>query len=115
MKRVANQKVWQTPAAGVGANTALRDAQNLTELLAEAACDDTSRIAAISKYEAKMRPYANAAVALSRQIAEGAASDSLIQRFMFRMVLRLAQASPSVMRATIGRGAVESYMNNQDG
>ena len=97
-----------TLAAGVGANTGLRDAENLTDLLGEAANGNTS---AIGKYEAIMRPYANAAVALSRQIAQGASSCSLAQRFMFRMVLRLAQASPSVMRATIGRGAVEAYMS----
>ncbi|KAF2098204.1 FAD/NAD(P)-binding domain-containing protein [Rhizodiscina lignyota] len=99
-----------TPAAGVGANTALRDAQILTDLLVESARGKTSVAEAIGKYEAKMRPYANAAVALSRQIAESATSSSLFQRFMFRTVLRLAQASPFVMRATIGRGAVESYM-----
>lgn len=102
-----------TPAAGVGANTALRDAQVLTDVLAEAACGKASVTEAIGKYEAKMRPYANAAVALSRQIAESATSSSLVQRFMFRTVLRLAQASPLVMKATIGRGAVESYMKKE--
>ncbi len=99
-----------TPAAGVGANTALRDAQNLTGLLTEANRNGTSLIDAIGTYEAKMRPYANAAVALSRQIAEGAASCSYVQRIAFRMILLLAQNIPFVMRATIGRGAVESYM-----
>ena len=99
-----------TPAAGLGANTALRDAQNLTDLLVEAVLNKSGVVEAIGEYETKMRPYANAAVALSRQIAEGAASTSMLQRFMFRMVLSLAQAVPFVMRATIGRGAVESYL-----
>lgn len=103
-----------TPAAGVGANTALRDGHNLTDLLAQAAAGNMSVVDAIGKYEAMMRPYANAAVALSRQIAEGAASPSWIQRFVFRTVLWLASVSPLVMRNTIGRGAVESYMKNLD-
>lgn len=101
-----------TPAAGVGANTALRDARNLLDLLAVASDDNDSYVASVEKYETMMRPYANAAVALSRTIAESAVSISWIQRFMFRTVLRLASASPFVMRNTIGRGAVESYMRN---
>ena len=104
---LGDAKHSMTPAAGFGANTALRDAEILTACLVEAANGNTNVAEAIGKYEATMRPYANAAVALSRQLAEGASSKSLGERFMFRMVLWLAQASPFVMRATIGRGAVE--------
>lgn len=101
-----------TPAAGIGANTALRDAQILTDSITAAKHDNSSVSEAIGRYESEMRPYANAAVALSRQIAEGATSTSFIQRLVFRIVLRLAQLFPPIMRATIGRGAVESYMSN---
>lgn len=94
----------------MGANTALRDAQNLTDLLSEAVRNNANIVDAIGRYEDQMRPYANAAVALSRQIAEGATSSSSLQRFAFRMVLKLAENVPFVMRATIGKGAVESYM-----
>lgn len=101
-----------TPAAGIGANTALRDAQILTDSITKAKHDNSSITAAVDRYESEMRPYANAGVALSRQIAEGATSTSFVQRFVFRIVLRLAQLFPPIMRATIGRGAVESYLSN---
>jgi hypothetical protein len=52
-----------------------------------------------------MREYANAAVALSRQIADGASSDSLWQRWMFRQVLKVAGVSNFVMKRTIGKSA----------
>ncbi|KIX97411.1 uncharacterized protein Z520_06863 [Fonsecaea multimorphosa CBS 102226] len=95
-----------TPMAGVGANIALRDAQVLTDLLIDAHRGSTSILDALATYEDRMRQYANAAVALSRQIAEGASSSQRIQRWLFHFLLRLAQASPVVMRATIGRGAL---------
>ncbi|OAP55795.1 hypothetical protein AYL99_09947 [Fonsecaea erecta] len=95
-----------TPMAGVGANIALRDAHILTDLLIGAQRGETSLLDAIATYEHKMRQYANAAVALSRQIAEGASSSQKLQRWVFHCLLRLAQASPMVMKATIGRGGV---------
>ncbi len=93
-----------TPMAGVGANIALRDAHVLTDLLIEAHFGKINIQDAIATYEEKMRGYANAAVALSRQIAEGASSTSWLARWMFHGVLRLAGMSPMVMRNTIGRG-----------
>ncbi|EXJ70779.1 uncharacterized protein A1O5_05769 [Cladophialophora psammophila CBS 110553] len=93
-----------TPMAGVGANIAFRDAHVLTDLLIDAHRGNTSILDAIRTYENKMRHYANAAVALSRQIAEGASSSQILRRVMFHGVLRLAQARPTVMKATIGRG-----------
>lgn len=93
--------------AGVGANTALRDADLLTQVLRDAASGHCSTIDAISKYENKMRIYANTAVSLSRRNAESASSGNQWSRQGFRILLRLAQASPAVMKATIGRNAVK--------
>ncbi|OQV08965.1 FAD binding domain-containing protein [Cladophialophora immunda] len=96
-----------TPMAGVGANIAFRDAHVLSDLLVDAHRGNTGILDAIGAYEDQMRQYANAAVALSRQIAEGASSGQKLQRWVFHCLLRLAQASPAVMKATIGRGALE--------
>lgn len=92
--------------AGVGANTALRDAHVLSEALKDATDGRSSVIDAIAKYESAMRGYANAAVALSRRNAESA-SGGYLSRQGFRILLRLAQASPPIMRATLGRSAVK--------
>ena len=96
-----------TPMAGIGANTALRDADVLTEVLLQAARDGTSIVEAVGKYESRMREYANAAVALSRQNSENASSGKWLPRQVFRIILKLAQASPPVMRATIGKAVVK--------
>ena len=95
-----------TPVGGIGANTALRDAEILTQSLTEVAHGSMSVVGAVEKYENRMREYANAAVGLSRRNAERASSGQRLQRQAFRVLLRLAQASPLIMRATIGKSAV---------
>jgi 2-polyprenyl-6-methoxyphenol hydroxylase-like FAD-dependent oxidoreductase len=97
-----------TPMAGVGANTALRDAELLTEWLTQAASYKIQVHDAIGNYEDIMRAYANEAVTLSKRNAMSASSGAGLQRWFFRMLLRAAQASPLVMRQTIGKGAVAS-------
>lgn len=97
-----------TPMAGIGANTALRDARVLRGALIDAAAGKHSIVEAIGRYESEMRGYANRAVGLSRRNAEIASSDAGFPRRMFRLVLRLAQAFPPVMRATLGRSSKES-------
>ncbi|KAK4941487.1 hypothetical protein LTR10_018631 [Elasticomyces elasticus] len=94
-----------TPMAGVGANIALRDAHILTDLLIEAKRGNLDLLDVVRAYEHKMRAYANDAIALSRQIAEGASSDGRLERWMFHVLLRVAHASPMVMKATIGKNA----------
>ncbi|MFI9503735.1 FAD-dependent oxidoreductase [Nocardia sp. NPDC052566] len=54
-----------SPAAGLGANTALRDAAHLAEALRAAGAGDRSPIDAVADYETHMRAYAAAAVAAS--------------------------------------------------
>lgn len=83
-----------TPMAGVGANTALRDAQLLTAALSRAAYGREDLMMAIADYERKMREYANAALALSLHNARNAVSASRIKRAIFRGLLQLAQRVP---------------------
>jgi 2-polyprenyl-6-methoxyphenol hydroxylase-like FAD-dependent oxidoreductase len=92
--------------AGVGANIALWDAEVLTDVLSKASRGEVELLDAIRAYEDQMRVYANAAVVLSKQIAQGASSESVVGRWMFHAILRLAHASPWVMKNMVGRGAV---------
>jgi 2-polyprenyl-6-methoxyphenol hydroxylase-like FAD-dependent oxidoreductase len=94
-----------TPMAGVGANTALRDAQVLGDLLVDAHENGKPVVEAIGQYERQMRTYANEAVGLSRMVAETATSESWVNRRGFLASLRLAQNVPFVMSRTIGRSA----------
>lgn len=59
-----------TPAGGIGANTAMRDAALLARLLGDAERSGCDVVSAIAEYEAEMRAYGFAAV---RQSLEGAA------------------------------------------
>lgn len=77
-----------TPMAGIGANTALRDADSLRRHL--------TGDGGVPGYEDEMRGYANAALALSTRNARGAATTSRLPRHAFRTVLRLAEALPPV-------------------
>jgi 2-polyprenyl-6-methoxyphenol hydroxylase-like FAD-dependent oxidoreductase len=58
-----------TPAGGIGANTAMRDAELLTRQLTAAHRGQTNLLDAIAEYETQMRLYGTAAV---RQSLEGA-------------------------------------------
>ena len=98
-----------TPMAGVGANTALRDAELLARMLKDVVAGKSNLVEAISSYENEMRHYANEAVGLSRRNAEGASNSSGFQRWIFRTMLRAAQASPTIMRATLGRSVVKAH------
>jgi 2-polyprenyl-6-methoxyphenol hydroxylase-like FAD-dependent oxidoreductase len=97
-----------TPMAGQGANTALRDARVLADALADAVSGTTSVKTAIGAYEDAMRRYANAAIELSRRNAEGASSSKKLDRILFRFLLHAAQASPFVMRQTLGQSVANS-------
>jgi salicylate hydroxylase len=73
-----------TPMAGIGANTALRDASLLAGKLAEAQSD--ALLTAIGQYETAMRDYGFAAVRLSLRNARQATSGP-ISRAAFRAIL----------------------------
>jgi 2-polyprenyl-6-methoxyphenol hydroxylase-like FAD-dependent oxidoreductase len=83
-----------TPMAGIGANTALRDADELRRAL----LGPGPLAGRIGSYETTMRAYANAALALSTRNARGAATSKRLPRSAFRTVLRVAEAVPAVGR-----------------
>ncbi|KAL7952457.1 hypothetical protein V8C34DRAFT_323206 [Trichoderma compactum] len=92
-----------TPMGGTGANTALQDAEVLSRHITDVAAGRLTVIEAVGNYEDEMLVYANEALQLSRRNAENACNGGGIRRFIFRGLLRAAQASPAIMRATIGR------------
>lgn len=97
-----------TPMAGMGANTALRDSEVLTRVLVDYVSKRVSLVDAVGIYEQEMRSYSNEAVALSRRNAENASKGGSLSRLFFRGLLRAAQASPTIMRATLGQGVVKA-------
>lgn len=88
-----------TPMAGIGANTALRDADELRRALSAPG----SVAARVEEYEQQMRGYANQALALSTRNARTAAAEARLPRLAFRSMLRVAEAVPPVKRAMFGR------------
>ncbi|KAL5603270.1 hypothetical protein FOBRF1_010803 [Fusarium oxysporum] len=92
-----------TPMAGMGANTALRDAEVLTRCLIDVTAGRLELVNAVRLYEAEMRAYANGALKLSTHNALNACDGGGAQRFLFRNFLRTAQSFPAVMKATLGR------------
>jgi 2-polyprenyl-6-methoxyphenol hydroxylase-like FAD-dependent oxidoreductase len=89
-----------TPMAGVGANTALRDADLLRRHLTAAGPSDFKT--RIGHYENQMRIYANGALAQSTRNARNAASEARLPRITFRTMLRLVEAVPLIKRAMFG-------------
>ncbi len=88
-----------TPMAGIGANTALRDADLLRRNLVTARPDIT---AAVADYERQMLDYGFAAVAQSLRNARFAASGNPIVRRAMRGVLRAVNLVPPVKRRMLG-------------
>ena len=87
-----------TPMAGIGANTALRDADLLRRRLIAADRGDVPLHRAVRDYEDEMRGYGFAAVAQSLRNARMAASGSRAGRYAFRAVLRTVHTVPPLKR-----------------
>ncbi|MEU1586839.1 FAD-dependent monooxygenase [Micromonospora sp. NPDC005710] len=87
-----------TPMAGIGANTALRDAEHLCHALTTA----VDPVGAIGVYETAMRHAANQALALSTRNATNAALAGPTNRTMFRTLLRASAAIPALRRKVFG-------------
>ncbi|GGN87158.1 oxidoreductase [Actinoplanes lobatus] len=95
-----------TPMAGIGANTALRDADLLRLRLIAAARGAMPLHRAVSGYEEEMREYGFAAVAQSLRNARMSASGSRTGRYAFRTVLRSVHAiAPLRRRMATGLGS----------
>jgi salicylate hydroxylase len=82
-----------TPAAGVGANTALRDAELLRRTLTGA-----DSWPALHDYEREMLDYGFRAVRQSLRNARQGASPSRLGRMAFRAMLRTTNALPPMRR-----------------
>lgn len=89
--------------AGVGANTALRDADLLRRQLTAVAAGSEQLLPALAEYERQMRGYGFAAVKQSLRNARQAASANRFSRHAFRTVLRVVDAVPPARRRMAAR------------
>ena len=95
-----------TPMAGIGANTALRDAKLLRCQLIAVAAGERELLPALHEYEDQMRKYGFAAVKQSLRNARQAGSANRLARGAFRTVLRSIAITPPLRRrmaASLGR------------
>jgi salicylate hydroxylase len=90
-----------TPMAGIGANTALRDADLLGGQLTAVASGKRELIPALHEYEEQMCDYGFAAVKRSLNNARQAVSGNRLTRITFRTGLRLIAAVPPLRRRMI--------------
>jgi 2-polyprenyl-6-methoxyphenol hydroxylase-like FAD-dependent oxidoreductase len=104
-----------TPMAGIGANTALRDADELRRALLDPAVPDLD--ARVGHYEDRMRDYANRALGVSTRNARNAATSARLPRLAFRSLLRVAEAAPPAKRVLFRRprpAAQDSQLRQQE-
>ncbi|WP_436531670.1 FAD-dependent oxidoreductase [Actinoplanes sp. HUAS TT8] len=87
-----------TPMAGIGANTALRDADQLRQALTGGG----DPVRAVGAYETVMREYANRALKLSTRNATNATLASPAGRAIFRTLLRAGNHLPILRRKMFG-------------
>lgn len=87
-----------TPMAGIGANTALRDADQMRR----AFVSDGTLIERVQEYEKVMRTYANQALALSTRNAKNAALVTPMNRCFFRLLLRASAVLPPLRHKVFG-------------
>lgn len=87
-----------TPFRGIGANTALRDAQLLARNLIAVAHGQRELLESIHDYETQMIDYGFGAVRLSLRTAEQTISNNWLGRSMFKAALRLFSAVPPLKR-----------------
>lgn len=87
-----------TPFRGIGANTALRDAQLLARNLLAAVRGQRELLPAIHDYETQMIDYGFGAVRLSLRTAEQTISNNWLGRSMFKAALKVFAAVPPLKR-----------------
>lgn len=95
-----------TPMAGIGANTALRDAELLHHRLTEVAAGRSALVPALHDYERQMLDYGFAAVKQSLRNARQAGSGNRLGRATARTIMRTVGAVPPLRRrmaAQLGR------------
>ncbi|HEX8519683.1 MAG TPA: NAD(P)/FAD-dependent oxidoreductase [Pseudonocardia sp.] len=94
------------PVGGLGANTALRDAAELSSRLL-AVRDRAELVPAIAAYEERMRDYGYAAVRTATRNTERATSNNPVARRAARGWFRLCRAVPPLRRRSFGPGPEE--------
>jgi 2-polyprenyl-6-methoxyphenol hydroxylase-like FAD-dependent oxidoreductase len=87
-----------TPMAGIGANTALRDARLLCRQLVAVDRGEAELLPAIHAYEKAMLEYGFAAVRLSLRSARQATDGNPLSKALFRTMLRVVDAVPPLKR-----------------
>ncbi|WP_194814482.1 NAD(P)/FAD-dependent oxidoreductase [Nocardia sp. XZ_19_385] len=87
-----------TPFGGIGANTALRDAQLLCRKLVAAERGEQELLTGIREYEAQMIDYGFEAVRTSLKAANQSVSDNRLARTAGRLFFRTANAVPAIKR-----------------
>ncbi|MFG1868416.1 FAD-dependent oxidoreductase [Micromonospora arborensis] len=87
-----------TPMAGIGANTALRDAALLCDKLTEVHAGTTAMVPALHDYERQMLNYGFAAVRQSLRNARQASSTNRLARTALRATLRTVNVMPPLRR-----------------
>jgi 2-polyprenyl-6-methoxyphenol hydroxylase-like FAD-dependent oxidoreductase len=87
-----------TPMAGVGANTALRDADLLRRRLIAAHRGEIGLTEAVADYERRMLEYGFAAVKQSLRNTKQVRSPNRVRTAVFRTVLRVVNAVPMFKR-----------------
>lgn len=86
------------PMRGIGANTALRDAQLLCRNLVAASFGEMTVTEAVSLYETRMRDYGFEAVRTSLKAAEQFVSENRVGRTMAKGMFRFIEAVPPLKR-----------------
>ena len=90
------------PTAGVGANTALHDAQLLTANLSRAAGGHTTLLAAIADYETQMRQHGFAAVRASMaNLRRQQRTENPLALAGMKLALRVLNAFPAAKRQAL--------------
>lgn len=87
-----------TPMAGIGANTALRDADLLRRQLIAVRDGELALVPAVAGYERQMLDHGFAAVRQSLRNTRQAGADGRLGRILFRTVLRAVAAVPPLRR-----------------
>jgi 2-polyprenyl-6-methoxyphenol hydroxylase-like FAD-dependent oxidoreductase len=90
------------PTAGVGANTALRDAQLLTANLSRVAVGEMPLLDAIAEYETRMREYGYAAVRASMaNLRRQQRTENRLALAGMKLALRVVNAIPAAKRRAL--------------
>lgn len=96
-----------TPLAGMGANTALRDASLLARKLIAVERGEASLLPAIHAYEAQMIKYGFEAVRGSLQNTQRAISNNRVARLTGRAFFRLCNTFPALKRRAFGNNQTD--------